>query len=121
VSRCFFHDFAPPGLRDCDGRIQNHHAITQARIKDLLKPRRVHLMEDSELRERKALLSKALKDPRNRIDACVRHHQLWHNGRIVVPRDSIPSSLEQFAQDYELVWDLDRQFGVGFVPEEATQ
>lgn len=111
MSRCFFHPFAPKGIRDCDGRLQNHHAIKQQTIRRLMAPARPHMMLDDELRVIKAALAKALRDPRNSLSACKRHHALWHNGRIRVSRGDIPSELEDFAAEYELVFELDRQFG----------
>jgi hypothetical protein len=112
VSRCFFHEFAPAGIRDCDGRVQNHHAIRQQTIRRLMAPARPHMMLDVELRQMKAALAQALRDPRNTLWACKRHHQLWHNGRIRVPRADVPEGLEEFAAEYELLFELDRMFGV---------
>lgn len=112
MSRCFFHDFAPKGLRDCDGKVQRHHAIRAQVIRRMLAPGRAHLMLDDELRAAKAELNRALNDSRNLLDVCKRHHDLFHAARFAVPREGLPEGLEAFAVDFGLGWELDRQYGL---------
>ena len=112
MSRCFFREFAPAGLRECDGKVQRHHMIRQQVIKRMLAPGRSHLMLDDELRDAKANLNRALNDPRNLLDVCKRHHDLWHVARICVSRGDVPDELEDFATDHGLEWELDRMFGL---------
>ena len=111
VSRCFFEDHAPEGIRMCDGRIQAHHMIRQQVIRRLMAPARPHMMLDDELADMKRKLARALNDDRNLLPACKRHHDLWHNGRIKVSRSDLPPQLEDFSRDYALEFELDRMFG----------
>jgi hypothetical protein len=114
MARCFFKQFAPKGLRDCDGRIQNHHAIKQQTIKSLFRKQKPRPQApDVELRTYKERLRDALSDTRNRLWACKRHHDLHEKSKwIPVPRSEVPDELEDFAEEYGLGYDLDRQFGV---------
>lgn len=110
MSRCFFHDHVPDGLRVCDGKVQSHHCLKQQTIKRLF-PRTSLRSTDEEIRENRALLARALKDSRNLLPACKRHHDLWHAGRLDVPREAVPEAVEAFAEDYGLAYELDRMFG----------
>jgi hypothetical protein len=122
VSRCFFHDFAPAGLRECYGPVQAHHAIKEQTIRRLF-PKPPLYATDEEIRELKKRQREAERDPRVLLNVCKRHHDAWHSHRrdeFSLTRDDLPEGLELFAAEHGLEHELDRQFGVGFVPEEAT-
>jgi len=118
VSRCFFAQFAPRGLRECQGPPQKHHAIKQQTIRRLF-PRLPMFASDEEIRENKRRLNQALNDSRNLIVCCKRHHDLHEQAKAIpVPREELPEGLELFASDYGLEYELERQFGVPV--KEAT-
>jgi hypothetical protein len=126
MSRCFLKSFAPAGMRECDGPVQGHHVIKQQTIKRAMKdsePTR-GFAPDYVIRAYKQRLGDVLSDRRNLLQCCKRHHDMWHSHRrseFSLTRDDLPEGLELFAAEHGLEHELDRQFGVGFVPEEATQ
>lgn len=111
MSRCFFRQFAPDGLRECQGPTQRHHAIKQQTIRRLF-PRLPMFASDEEIRENKRRLNQALNDGRNHLMACKRHHDLHEQAKAIpVPREELPAVLELFAADYGLEYELERMFG----------
>jgi hypothetical protein len=111
MSRCFFREFAPAGLRECQGPMQRHHVIKKQTIKRLF-PQLPMFATDEEVRENKRRLAAAQKDDRDLLWACKRHHDLHEKAkRIPVPREELPEAVELFAADYGLVYELERQFG----------
>lgn len=120
MARCFFKAFAPLGLRECDGPPQRHHVVSRQRLKKELGPKRTHLMADGELVAAKRRLRDALGDSRNLVWVCKRHHDLWTNARLVVPRSAVPVSVDEFAAAHGLTWDVDRQFGPPLVGSGAV-
>lgn len=45
------------------------------------------------------------------VVACRRHHHLFDNGFLRIPRDQLPFDVEAFAIAHGLQWSLDRDFG----------
>src|SRR5690349_21051516 len=93
---CFLRQFAPEGLRECDGPVDRHHVVSQQAIKRTY-PRLPSYATDREVQVRKAAMNSALRDDRNLVMACRRHHELFHNARFEVPEDGWPVSVRQFA------------------------
>lgn len=66
------------------------------------------LAPDEVVRRRKRDLEAALRDTRNLVSACRRHHDLYHGARFQVPADRWPVSVRMFASEYGLMWVLER-------------
>lgn len=105
---CYLRQFAGPGLRECDGPIQSHHVVKQQTIKRNFPPVS-SLAPDEVVRRRKRELAAALKDSRNLVRACKRHHDIlhWPNG-FSVPSGRWPDSVRAFAEEHGLGWALER-------------
>lgn len=90
----------------CDGELVAAHLIPKQRIK----------------RELRGYMPVALKlivwDERVWVPVCGGptgiggHHGMLDGRSLLVPRSALPAGLEEFAQEYGLVWSLDRDFGL---------
>ena len=92
-------------LGNCGGRLQSDHviskqAIKHARARAALQRRPHPLLEVG--------LDAILADPRNGRVRCEIHH---HNPHLTETRADLAAHVEAFAEDYDLVWRLDRDFG----------
>jgi hypothetical protein len=50
-------------------------------------------------------------DPRVLVKACRRHHADWDNRVFNIARGEVPQACEEYAEEYGLVWSLDRDYG----------
>lgn len=90
-----------PCLKCGKGARDGHHFLPQQMLR---AHARTHKLTDSEL---KALLS----DRRNRGELCPDCHANEENGNRV-PRELVPASAFEFAEELGLRWVLERRYGV---------
>lgn len=103
---CFLKQFAGPGLRECDGPVQKHHVVKQQTIKRQF-PAVSSLAPDEVVRRRKRELAAALKDTRNLVSACKRHHDILHSANgFSVAAERWPDSVREFAEELGVGWAL---------------
>lgn len=50
-------------------------------------------------------------DPRVLVAACRAHHSAWDNRVFNIARGEVPQACEEYAEEYGLVWSLDRDYG----------
>lgn len=113
MPRCFFKDHAPADIKRCDGPVQQHHVIKEQTLRDHLGPERPHLLTDRELLAARRRQIDAMRDRRNLLPACKRHHRAFHTNRerFGITAADLPESVQGFADEHGLGWELDRQFG----------
>lgn len=75
------------GSDACYGEMQLHHLITQQRL------RHNHLPTD---------------DSRIMVPVCARHHESVSNGSIKIPWAKIPAQALEFADEFDILWSLER-------------
>jgi hypothetical protein len=106
-------------LGPCSGRLQADHPIDKQRIRNAQMDARAMNgdppPEDTTPPHALALirteLDDLIADHRNGWLLCERHHEVVRTRKLVrVPRLLLPSSVQQFADDYGLDWSLDRDF-----------
>ena len=86
-----------PGLLECRGEMDGHHAgIRKNRLKQEVPADR---------------LAVALSDPRNGLLVCRRHHDLLERGLVVLRREDLPLCVDEFAAEFGLEGWLDRYVG----------
>lgn len=97
---CFLAQFAET---PCWGRLEKAHLIRQQTIRrEVLR----NLPDDDQ--DPQAIMW----DQRVWVPACeVHHHQLDKSKVLRIPRAGLPSETEEYAQDYDLTWWLDRTYG----------
>lgn len=95
MRRCWLRQFSD---RPCEGpACHKAHLLKQQTIRRAF-PRGVKVP------------AKVLWDPRVWRRACRRHHHDFDNGRLVVPRESVPEDTERFAAEHRLSWYLDKRY-----------
>lgn len=77
----------------CSGPVQGHHAIA----KQSLKRHGLH---------------RALWDLRNRVPVCEHRHEQHTTAHKPIPRELLPASVFEFAEEVGLTWWLDRRYPV---------
>jgi hypothetical protein len=50
-------------------------------------------------------------DPRTGVSACRRHHNLFDNRSLRLARRDLPRVIEDWAQEHNFTWSLDRDYG----------
>jgi hypothetical protein len=116
-----------PGAGPCDGRLVKAHLIPKQRIRTETCARmhrelgRRWPLQPSE----KALLYSILWDGRVWVPVCGGptgiggHHGMFDGQQLEVLRSMVPEACEEFAREHELVWSLDRDYGVAGVRGET--
>lgn len=84
-----------PGLLTCAGELDGHHLLRKNRLKQELPAESI---------------AEALRDPRNGILVCRRHHEMLERGLVVLRRDELPARATDFAEDWNLAGWLDRYY-----------
>src|SRR5438128_1186852 len=93
AERCWLRQFAPPELRECDGRLDPCHLIPKQLLRRELGDGTVGF-ED--------LI----------VPGCRKHHRLLDEARrIKIPRKRLPARVEWFAEQAGLAWFLDFEYG----------
>jgi hypothetical protein len=67
-------------------------------------PRRTNVPADRTQRE-------VVWDNRVLVAACRAHHSAWDNRVFNIARGEVPAACEEYAEEYGLVWSLDRDYG----------
>lgn len=89
---CFL---APFSDKPCRGRMDPAHLIAASFLRqELDEPHR-----------------DVVWDPRIIVLVCRWHHHAFDNRRLIVPRESLPAGVEEYAQEHQLSWHLDKRYG----------
>jgi hypothetical protein len=90
-------------LGDCDGRVQEHHIVKRQSIRRVWRS----LMAAKRRGGPKPWsVTKAIADPRNKVNVCWHHHKPVEEGRLAVP---LPAGFYGFVNEYGLQGQLPRQ------------
>lgn len=83
---------------ECDGPIEAHHLIPQQRIKHMPRSK-----------VPTALKAAMLRDPRNGVPLCRKHHHMVTIKARFIPAELVPPEAIEFAWEYKIEWALERE------------
>lgn len=88
------------GMRDCEGPITRAHLIPRQQLRRAV------------IRLPNVTTNRAVKDKRLVVDACLKHHHLLDTAKkIRLTRELLPAPVEEAAEEYGLLWWLEREYG----------
>lgn len=92
MTSCWFKRTLP-NVGPCDGRMDPCHLIKAQVV-------------------RREVGTEHIWDPRLIVPGCRRHHSMLdHSRQLRIPRALLPSAVEEFAEEFELVYWLEREYG----------